>query len=113
MSGIEAERVAHYDAHREEVEAWPEVPAPAAATPVKSRGVVMSARFTMDEADAIGVAAEARNLTLSAYLRSVALEAAGAAPPAIDPGRIADDLQGIVDELRLVTTSPGRPRRQV
>jgi hypothetical protein len=68
----------------------------------------MSVRFTIGEADAIELAAQARDLTVSGYLRSVALEAAGAAPPPIDPSRIADGLQGIVDELRAEAKHLGR-----
>lgn len=96
----EAERAAHYDAHRAEVQAWPEVPPPPGTTVPKQRGVVMSVRFTTDEAAAIERAAGARDLTVSAFLRTVAQQAAGAAPPPVNTSRIADRLIAIADELR-------------
>lgn len=101
----EAERAAYYDAHRAEVEAWPEVPAPAEAKVPKQRGVVLSARFTVEEAAAIDRAAEARGLNLSAFLRTAAQEAAGVAPPAVNTSRIADRLIALADELRPSATT--------
>src|SRR4051794_16569113 len=91
----DAQRAAYYDAHRDEVEAWPETPPPADAKAPKQRGVVMSVRFTMDEADAVEQAAQARQLTVSAYLRAVAQEAVGFSPP-VNTSSIADRLLAIV-----------------
>ena len=86
----EAERAAYYDTHHAEVEAWPEVPPPSGAKEAKQRGVIMSARFTMSEAAALERAARARGLTVSAFLRAAAQEAADVAPPPVDASRIAD-----------------------
>lgn len=96
----EAERAAYYDAHRAQVEAWPEVPPPADAEKPKQRGVILSARFTTDEATAIEEAAHARGLSVSAFLRSVAQEAAGTAAPPVNTARIADRLVALAAELR-------------
>jgi hypothetical protein len=106
----DAQRAAYYDAHRDEVEAWPETPAPPDAKVPKQRGVVMSVRLTMDEADAIEQAAQARELTVSAYLRAIAREAVGVPPPPVNTSRIADRLLAIVEELR-PTSKPAKRRK--
>ncbi len=102
----EAERAAYYDTHHAEVEAWPEVPPPSGAKEAKQRGVIMSARFTMSEAAALERAARARGVTVSAFLRAAAQEAADVAPPPVDASRIADRLIALADELR--PSSPSR-----
>ena len=103
----EAERAAYYDTHHAEVEAWPEVPLPSGAKEAKQRGVIMSARFTMSEAAALERAARARGVTVSAFLRAAAQEAADVAPPPpVDASRIADRLIALANELR--PSSPSR-----
>ena len=103
----EAERAAYYDTHQAEVEAWPEVPLPSGAKEAKQRGVIMSARFTMSEAAALERAARARGVTVSAFLRAAAQEAADVAPPPpVDASRIADRLIALANELR--PSSPSR-----
>lgn len=101
----EAERAAYYDAHRAEVQAWPEVPPPDARKP-KQRGVIMSARFTLDDAEAIERAAKDRGLSVSAFIRAAAQDAAGAASAPVNTSRIADRLVALAEELR-----PGSMRR--
>jgi hypothetical protein len=108
--GSEAERAAYYDGHRAEVEAWPEVPTPPDAKAPKQRSVVVSVRFTREEAAAIERAAEAQGLTLSSYLRAIARQAAGTEPP-LDTAHIADRLQAIADELRPGSRSATGRRR--
>lgn len=70
----ESERAEYYESHKDDPDVWGE---PLPTRPRRRLASMISVRLSPDEAEAIRAAAEARGMSVSAFLRMAALKESG------------------------------------